>query len=315
MHKGVEALKYVIGIDGGGTKTALRVSSLKGATLVEITAGSSNVHSVSATHAVEVLYGMLDSALGTKDLMKENCIYLCMGAAGVDREDEKKLLQRVFEDYGFKCPVYISNDAEIMLTAGAGKPEGIVVISGTGSIAYGRDKYDREFRSGGWGHLIGDEGSGYWIGKEAINAAVRYYDRRDESTMLLDMLMAKLNLKEGWDFIGFVYSSGKEKGDIAALASVVEEAFLAGDRVALKILMNASRELFLICNAVAKRLDFKEDFCIVTGGGVFEHNDFLYNTFCSYITDMYPKACIKKLTKAPVTGAVDIALHMLEKNV
>jgi N-acetylglucosamine kinase-like BadF-type ATPase len=310
----VEALKYVIGIDGGGTKTALRVSSLKGATLAEITAGSTNVHSTSAAHAAEVLYSMLDSALSMKSLVKEDCMYLCMGAAGADREDERKLLQRLFEDYGFKCPIYIANDAEIMLAAGAGRPEGIVVISGTGSIAYGRDKYGSQFRSGGWGHLIGDEGSGYWIGKEAINAAVRYFDRRDESTMLLDMLMARLNLREVWDFIGFVYSSGKEKGDIAALASVVDEAFLAGDRVALKILINASKELFLICNAVAKRLNFKEDFCIVTGGGVFEHNSFLYNTFCSYVMDMYPKAYVKKLSKAPVTGAVDIALHMLEEN-
>lgn len=312
--RGCEPLKYVIGIDGGGTKTILRASGLDGITLTEVAGGPSNMHTASIIEVSKELYGMLDSALNLKALKKEDCGCLCMGAAGVDREYERKLLEGLFYNYGLTCPIYIANDAEVMLAAGVGKPEGVVVISGTGSIAYGKDKKGNACRSGGWGHLIGDEGSGYWIAKEAINAAVKAFDKRGEETMLLEMLMTKLGLKEPWDFIGYIYNNQTDKKDIASLAVATAEACKAGDKVAQGILENASWELFTACDAVIKKLNFaNEDYSIVAGGSVLQCNEFVYDTFCSYVKGKYPRADIIKPAQNAAAGAAAIALHMLDK--
>jgi N-acetylglucosamine kinase-like BadF-type ATPase len=308
-------MKYVIGIDGGGTKTILRAASLEGTALLEIAGGPSNLHSASAEQVSKVLHDMMDSALKVKVLKKEDCLYLCMGAAGVDRENEKMLLERLFQSYGLSCPLYIANDAEAMLASGVGKPEGVVVISGTGSIAYGRDKRGNTTRSGGWGHLIGDEGSGYWIAREAVNTAVKCFDGRGEKTALLEMLMAKLNIKEPWNFIEFFYNGVKGKNDVAALAVVVDDACKAGDRAAIDILTKAAKELFAACDAVIKELDFENnDLNVIAGGSVLKYNDFIFDNLRNLLLNKYPKASVQKPSQNAASGAVNIALYMLNGN-
>lgn len=310
-------MQYVIGIDGGGTKTILRACSLDDEILAEVSGGPSNLHTASADEVSKMLWGMLDSALSSKGLKIDECMYLCMGAAGVDRENERELLEKMFESYGITCPIYIANDAEAMLAAGAGEPVGVVVIAGTGSIAYGKDRKGNACRSGGWGHLIGDEGSGYWIAKEAINVAVRFFDKRNENTLLLDMLMTKLCLNSPWDFIEFVYSSGKGKKEIAALAAIVDEAGRAGDEAARRILADAAKELYITCNAVIVQLDFEnEDFNVVIGGSVLLNNKFVYDAFCTLLRNEHPKAGIITPSQSAAAGAARIALHMLaQKNI
>jgi len=308
----VKALKYVIGIDGGGTKTILKVVSLDGSILAEITGGSSNIQSASISKVTETLSDMLDSALYKKGLKKEECKYICMGAAGVDGIFEKELLENQFRSYGIHCPIYITNDSEVMLEASVGMSEGIVVISGTGSIAYGRDKSGKEVRAGGWGHIIGDEGSGYWIATKAITAAARYSDSRAEKTILLEMLLKKLGIKEARDILNFLYNSSNGKSEIAALAVVVDEAYRAGDKVARDILLSAAKELFLMLDAVAVALDFEVDsFPVVAGGSVFSNNELVYNTFCNYVVQKYSGAFVIKSINKAVDGAVKIALNMM----
>ncbi|MGB7605145.1 MAG: BadF/BadG/BcrA/BcrD ATPase family protein [Lutisporaceae bacterium] len=307
-------MEYVIGIDGGGTKTILRVVSLDGSFLTEIMGGPSNIQASSILKVSKMLSDLLDSALYMKGLKKEECKYLCMGAAGVDGIFEKELFEAEFRSYGIVCPIYITNDSETMLAESVGMSEGIVVISGTGSIAYGRDKSGKEFRSGGWGHIIGDEGSGYWIAIEAIKAAVRYSDSRAEKTILLERLLKKLGFKEARDILNYIYNSDNEKSEIAALAVVVDEAYKSGDKVARSILLCAAKELFVMFDAVAAALHFKEDsFTVVAGGSVFSNNEFVYNTFCDYISEKYSGSCVIKSLNRAADGAVRIALNMMSK--
>lgn len=309
-------MKYVIGIDGGGTKTILKVVSLDGNVLAEITGGSSNIQSTSISKVTETLSDMLDSALYIKGLKKEECKYICMGAAGVDGIFEKELLENQFRSYGIHCPIYITNDSEVMLEASVGMSEGIVVISGTGSIAYGRDKSGKEVRAGGWGHIIGDEGSGYWIATKAITAAARYSDSRAEKTILLEMLLKKFGIKEARDILNFLYNSSNGKSEIAALAVVVDEAYRAGDKVARDILLSAAKELFLMLDAVAEALDFEVDsFPVVAGGSVFSNNELVYNTFCNYVVEKYSGAFVIRSINKAADGAVKIALKMMNNEI
>src|SRR3990170_4420420 len=114
---------------------------------------------------------------------------ICLGIAGVDREDDHTVIRGIMKRIGLKARILIVNDALVALEAGTPGQPGIVIISGTGSIAYGRNAAGEAARSGGWGHVLGDEGSGYWIGRAALRAVLRAADRRGPPTVLTRMLL------------------------------------------------------------------------------------------------------------------------------
>src|SRR5204862_1881072 len=119
---------------------------------------------------------------------------ICLGIAGVDRAGDQNVVREIMDRIGYKATILIVNDALIALQAGIGDAPGIVVVSGTGSIAYGRNAQGEAARAGGWGHVLGDEGSGYWIGRLALRAVVRHADGRGRATRLTPLLLGHFGL-------------------------------------------------------------------------------------------------------------------------
>src|SRR5262249_28972129 len=121
---------------------------------------------------------------------------ICLGIAGVDRQDEARTVRAIMRRLGHRSRTVVVNDALIALVAGAGDGPGIVIIAGTGSIAYGRNGRYEAARAGGWGHIIGDEGSGYWIGREALAAVMREVDGRGPATRLTREVLTYFNIAD-----------------------------------------------------------------------------------------------------------------------
>src|SRR6266545_4619339 len=167
---------HVLGIDAGGTKTVCLLADAQGAIVAEGRGPGANLHTAGELAVEKVLHEVMEAAIGDREI---SLAAICIGIAGVDREDEAQTVGAIMRRIARHSRVVVVNDALIALVAGAGDAPGIVVNAGTGSIVYGRNAKGEAARAGGWGHIIGDEGSGYWIGREALAAVMRAGDGRD----------------------------------------------------------------------------------------------------------------------------------------
>src|SRR5688572_15546189 len=258
---------HVLGIDAGGTKTVCLLADERGHILAESRGGGANLQASGELEVEKVLHRVMDEALGDRDIRPA---VICLGIAGVDREDDAEAVRGIMRRIGFKTRTLVVNDALIALVAGAGERPGIVVVSGTGSIAYGRDARGRAARSGGWGYLLGDEGGGSWIGRAALVAVVRQFDGRGPRTILTEMVQSEMQIASPPQLIHAVYERGPQRYAIARIAPIVQQAAERGDAVAADIIERAAAELAAAAASVIRRLDMRgEPFPTVLVGGVF----------------------------------------------
>jgi N-acetylglucosamine kinase-like BadF-type ATPase len=148
----------VLGIDAGGTKTVCQLADDTGEVLAEARRGGANLQAAGELEVEKVLHDVMEEAIGDHDVVPAA---ICLGIAGVDRPDDARVVRGLMKRIGYKARVLVVNDALIALEAGAPETAGVVVIAGTGSIAYGRNERGQAARAGGWGYMLGDEGSGY----------------------------------------------------------------------------------------------------------------------------------------------------------
>lgn len=302
-------MEFVIGIDGGGTKTLAKMSGMAGNILAVSEGGSSNINSAGVENVEKVIRELFDEMLEKTGMHIEDCKAVCMGAAGAGRPDIKKIMEDIIRSTGCLGRIIVTNDAEIALYGGVGGGEGIIVISGTGSICYGRNSSGETWRAGGWGHIIGDEGSGYDIGVKALKCIMRGFDGRSDSTLLTPAVLKHLRLNLPVDLINYVYRSGAGKKEIAGIAEVVDSVFLSGDTAAEEILKESAYELFLCTKPVINKLNFiGKTVDIVVSGSVLLNNKFLFNEFSSLVKEEYPSINVGYINNEPVWGAVLIAL-------
>lgn len=301
-------MKYVIGIDGGGTKTALKITDVSGVLIAEAFGGPSNINSSTVDQVQSMFNDLIHQGLKKKNLLPEDCLAVCIGTAGADREEDKAIIEKMIKSTGISGKIIVVNDAEIALTGGIEKNEGIILISGTGSICFGKTEDGRRFRAGGWGHIIGDEGSGYDIGIRALKAAVKSYDGRGPKTVLEDLVVKHYKLKAPEDLIGYVYRSGAGKKEIASLTRVVNEAFLNGDQVSAEIISEASYELFICVKAVIQKLGFSDKHVfLTTAGGTINNVKQLHDEFARILNENYPEIQIISMKNDSASGAALIA--------
>jgi N-acetylglucosamine kinase-like BadF-type ATPase len=238
-------------VDGGGSKTVAVVVDRDGRERGRAIAGSSNYTVVGGERAAaEVQQAVAEATRLAGGELPLRAVWI--GLAGVDRAGAREMLLPLVQPLAPE--IRLTNDAELIFGALPGRI-GVVVIAGTGSIALGRDAGGATVRAGGWGHLIGDEGSGYDLGRRALQAAARAADGRGPATVLLDAILRHWELDQPLAMIGRVYRS-TEKAEIAALSSLVFAAARDGDPVARRIVADATSELALAATAVAARLDF-----------------------------------------------------------
>jgi len=253
-----------------------------------------------------VLHGVMSEVLGDSDITPAA---ICLGIAGVDRPEDSAVVRGIMKRIGYKARVLVVNDALVALEAGAPAQPGIVVIAGTGSIAYGRNARDEAARAGGWGFVLGDEGSGYWIGRAALRAVLRQADRRGPLTQLTPLLLDYFHVAHAQDLIHQVYHPALRPAAIAAVAQCVQQAFTAGDAVAIGILRGAADQLEASAMSVARRLDLVgSEFPFVLAGGMFRAVPWLHDELNRRLTLASPKSRTFVLDVEPAVGAVRLAV-------
>jgi N-acetylglucosamine kinase-like BadF-type ATPase len=301
---------HVLGIDAGGTKTVCQLADEHGDVLAEARRGGANLQAVGELEVEKVLHDVMEEALGDAEIRPAA---ICLGIAGVDRPDDARVMEQIMRRIGYKARVLIVNDALVALEAGApGKP-GVVLVAGTGSIAYGRSARNQSARAGGWGYVLGDEGSGYWIGRAALRAVLREADHRGPKTQLTGLLLHYYGVGRAQDLIAQVYQGALRPAAIASLAQCVQGAFNNGDEVAIGILRNAADQLEASAVSVARRLDLVgSDFPIVLSGGIFRAVPWLDEELRRRLPLAAPRAAPRLLTEEPASGAVRLALATLQ---
>ncbi|MFL5758963.1 MAG: N-acetylglucosamine kinase [Thermomicrobiales bacterium] len=254
----------IMGVDGGGSKTTAVVVDRAGCERGRAIAGSSNYTVVGAEEAAAQVTRAVTEAVKRADGDLPLCS-LWAGLSGINRPGAREALLSLLQPLA--SDVRLTNDAELLFAALTDEI-GVVLIAGTGSIALGRDPSGATARSGGWGHLVGDEGSGYDLGRRALQAAARAADGRGPETSLLGSIMDEWGLDQPMSIIDRVYRS-TEKAEIAALSSLVFADARAGDLVARQIADEGATDLAAIAIAAADRLAFPDhELPLAIAGGV-----------------------------------------------
>lgn len=297
---------HVLGIDAGGTKTVALLADGDGRVVAESRGGAANLQTEGELEVEKTLHDVIERAT---DALEAPLAAVCLGIAGVDREDDAQIIRAVMRRLGFRSNALIVNDALIALVAGAGANPGVVLISGTGSIAYGVSHRGVAARAGGWGPTLGDEGSGYWIGRRALAAVMRDVDGRGPRTRLTPMVLHHFQLPRPEALVAEIYHQPQGRHAIAALASVVDRARAEGDTVAFDIMCHAAEELAMAAASVIARLDMRgEQFPILLAGGVLRESAWLAIDVQRRLAEVAPRARVAALTQEPALGAVRLAL-------
>lgn len=296
---------HVLGIDAGGTKTICLLADGAGRIVSEARGPGSNLQAVGELEVEKVLHEVMERAIGDRPVLPAA---ICLGMAGVDRTGDDAVINSIMRRIGYKARVLVTNDALIALVAGVGDQPGVVVIAGTGSIAYGRNAANEAARAGGWGYVLGDEGSGYWIGRRALQAVVREADGRGPATALTPLVLAHFGASQPQELVHAIYSQVLKPSAIAAVARAVERAADAGDALALAILETGARELAASAASVVHRLGLGgTSFTFVLAGGVLEAVPHLTAGVEARLRELAPQSRIVRLDREPALGAVALA--------
>ena len=314
-------MSYVLGIDGGGSKTVCVLMDDLHLVLGRAEAGPSNYQSIGIEATLQsiqsAIYNAVEAAIITNSV---NIDAICLGLAGVGRATDIEVVKGLVKELqNNKLPInwalqpaniVICNDALIALVGGIGQPVGIVVAAGTGSIVFGRNHEGHTKRVGGWGYILGDEGSAYKIAIAGMNAALKSYDGREISTSLIEGFKQHLDLESIEDLIEVVYRREWGVKQIAALAPVVDFAAASGDIVANIIIDDAIKELVQATSTVIYAI-FSADSVleVVTTGSVWRGRCKIHERFTASIAKKFPNVKVIFPRYEPAYGAGLLALQ------
>lgn len=294
------------GIDGGGTQSRLGICDETDRLIAQVKGGSTNRYAVGFDAACDNLRDLIQKLKIESGIDVQNCVAGCFASAGMSTEQETEDFRRFFTGEGIRCPLYLCNDALAALAGGTGTAEGIIVVSGTGSIAAGLDKNGRTARAGGLGHLIGDEGSGFKIGLDGIKAAAAALERRGERTILAPMLFNHYGVNTIRELFPFLYTNF-DKSRVASFSPCVFQAAQQSDAVATHILTTAAQDLSLLTRSVYGALFDGTEAEVVFSGGILEHQSSFAKLTAAYICDALPQVRIICRRFEPVVGACILA--------
>jgi N-acetylglucosamine kinase-like BadF-type ATPase len=296
----------VLGIDAGGTKTVCYLAEPDGRVVGEGRSSGANLHAQGELEVEKVLHDVIEQALGDRTIRPDA---VCVGVAGVDRQEDDRLMRGIMRRLGLGAQTLIVNDALVALVAGVGDEPGVVLVAGTGSIAYGVNRDRVAARAGGWGHVLGDEGSGYWIGRQALMAVVREADGRGPATALTPLVLEHFALSRVDGLVRHVYDDQMRRHSVHALGPVVDRARADGDVVAAEILREAGLELSRAAASVIERLGMRgQPFQTVLSGSIFRLLPWLADDVIRRLAEVAPRSTVSRLLVEPARGAVHLAL-------
>ncbi|MGG0171886.1 N-acetylglucosamine kinase [Paenibacillus dokdonensis] len=334
----------LLAVDGGGTKCLAVFADAEGRMLASGRAGSCNYQGVGREAAARELTlaireakrqlgaGERDSSSASslavsptehtpaaeKDgLLRVACAVF--GLAGLDTAYDRRIIEELVHEALDSTQVQadrvvVENDGVAALLGASGGDPGILIIAGTGSIVYGINAKGDSARAGGWGHRVGDEGSGYWIGKQAIRAALRGYDGRGAASPLTAKLLQHLKLRNEEELFNWAYSAAYSVDKTAELSRLVSEATQEGDAPARQILELAADELFLGAQAVMQKLGLSEDeapFAVILQGGVLQHNPVVRSRLAERIVSFSQLARVDEAKREPIYGVIGQGRRLL----
>jgi N-acetylglucosamine kinase-like BadF-type ATPase len=313
---------YYLGIDGGGSKTMCAVGD-ETSLFATATVGPSNITRVGETRAREALHQAIREACATGRIDPQHLKRACVGVAGAGRAQVAGTIRKVVAEI-ISGEVNVVGDMEIAMSAAFGAGPGVIVIAGTGSIAYGRNAQGQTARAGGWGFAVSDEGSAHWIGRQAVSEVLRAIDQAglekgeanpgglDDKESAAEEIPLYGKLKSGWKvgsceaFVRFANSGP----DFAALLPVIAASAENGDVLANRVLVDAGAELAELAGIVirqifAKSCDVPIPLAVV--GGVFQNSQIVREAFREDVHKKDSRLEINPHVIEPVTGALQMA--------
>ena len=294
----------VAGIDAGGTKTRAFALTRAGLVVGRGAGGPGNL--LSSPDPRGSIAAALAEALAGRQA--EAVVLSCAGGdRPADRERGREILRSIV---GPDVAVAVTHDAQAALYAGNAAGCGVVLIAGTGSVAYGRNVSGEEERSGGWGFLIGDEGSAFWIGKEGLGAVSQHADGRGEATAISEHLYRDLGVADFQGVLPLLYGRPHPAPAIAAAARAVAQANAEGDPIAAAIIARGARELARAAVVVAHKLGLV-DGPVYLAGGAFENLHALEQAVRQELLKSLPRATVEPVAEEPAMGAARLAAALV----
>jgi glucosamine kinase len=299
-----------LGIDGGGSKTSCLIgdeTSILGAG----TGGASNVVRVGEAQTRQSLTTAIRQACRVANLEPSQIAGVCVGLAGAARPEVSELVRGIVSEVisGKIKPAEIKvvGDMVIALEAAFGSGPGVIVISGTGSIAYGRNHEGQTARAGGWGFAISDEGSGHWTGRTAVAAAIGAWDENPgQSLPLIEILLKSWHLETIEQLVPA--ANATPPPDFAALFPAVLSLADSGDRVARDVLSQAGAHLATLTGTLLRRLFPNYGAVpVAMSGGVFASSALVRQVFYNTLGSAHPNATLNPNVVEPVRGALELA--------
>jgi len=297
---------YIIGVDGGGTKTEAIAYSLQGEEVSRATSGFANVL-VDAPKAIRHIIEAVDACIAAAPA-GGTCRFMGLGLAGIDSGKHRDLLEQALQE-SFSFPYRIVNDARLAHAAALQGNDGILTIAGTGSVAFGV-KAGVSQMTGAWGHLLGDEGSGYWIVMEAFRQMIREEECDLPLGALSRALMERLGIHAVPEIKRFVY--GAAKGEIAALVPTVVETAEQGDSFSAELLGSAGKQLAEMTIRLFRKQGFAEHVPIALKGSVLCKIPLVQDSFLRTLSSAIPMAQFVIKEGSAAKGAYYLALQQFD---
>ncbi len=270
-------MKYIIGVDGGATKTEAAAYSLADQELGRGYAGFGNLSLDFDQAVINIINAIQKCIDNLKEDQPKECLGIYLGIAGIEDSDNVKKVETLLKGK-FRCQVQAMHDSELAHAAIFKGADGIITISGTGSVSYGLYK-GKQAKTGGWGHILGDEGSGYNIALAAFKRMTMEEDSGSVRSELTQTIMRKLNLKQVNDIKEFIYSASK--GEIAAFAPIVAELAKAAEINSVNILKQAGKDLAMMTERLYIKLGVNESINIGVSGSILNKVDIVRKEFKS----------------------------------
>lgn len=293
-----------LGIDAGGTKTDCAVSN--GAELLGQASGEScKLARVGRAKARETLQSVIQRACEAGRVLAHDVRHVCIGMAGASLPEAVIWAQETIREVVPEAAIYVAGDHVIAHRAAFGSSHGVLVVSGTGSIAFGRNQKGETARAGGWGPAVSDEGSAFWVGREAVAAALHQYDRGNNDGLLTMIAQAwKVGPEE------VVRLANSSEARFPELAEAVATQAAQGNPLAREIAQRAGRALAQLAGDVITRLWPDGGIVpVALAGGVLQGSATVRQAFREAMKAEQPEAAVSFAYVRPVTGALEIALQ------
>jgi N-acetylglucosamine kinase-like BadF-type ATPase len=306
-------IRFVLGVDGGGTKTEACLAQIGSDRKEQILgrgfAGSSNVKAVGTETALANLKQAIDHAWTNTKQSPEPVSVAVFGLSGAGRPETQELIQEWARANQIAMQVRVVHDALPVLVAGTTDGVGVALIAGTGAVALAASEHVDTTVVGGWGYWFGDEGSAFWLGQAAARAATHAADGRSKPTLLTQAILDRLAISEPREILSALSETGDVRTRLAAIADLVTQCAELRDPIALDLLAEAGKHLASLVITAAERVNLGREFPLALAGGVVTGSTLIQESLRQELAARMIVPSKIEIVTNPVMGCIRLALR------